>query len=117
MAAADPDCAVAVAPVAVDVGASVRAKTSGSVGRRSFKRTKPDVAGFTGAYLLSSRNLMNFSCAGTTLAGFVKISNVGSGSAFFSFSVAASSTCWMHSQRFYILFRSAILTDSLTKRG
>lgn len=64
MAAADPGCVVAVAPVAVDVvdvGASVRAKTSGSVGRRSFKRTKPEAAGFTGAYLLSSRNLMNFS--------------------------------------------------------
>ncbi|KAM0070637.1 putative snapin/Pallidin/Snn1 [Helianthus debilis subsp. tardiflorus] len=40
-------CVVAVAPVVVDVGASVRAKTPGSVRRRSFKRTKPDVAAFT----------------------------------------------------------------------
>ncbi|MFS8005908.1 hypothetical protein Hanom_Chr13g01242911 [Helianthus anomalus] len=97
MAAAEPTgCAVAVAPVVVDVGASVRAKTSGSVGRRSFKRTKPDAAAFTGAYLLSSRNLINFSWAGTTLAGFVRISNVGSGSAFFSFSAAGPSTCQMH---------------------
>lgn len=66
MAAADPVCAGAgaAAPAAADVvdeGASVKANTSGSVGRRSFKRTKPDVAAFTGAYLLSSRNLMYFS--------------------------------------------------------
>ena len=52
MAAAEPGCAVAAD--AVDEGASVRAKTSGSLGRRSFKRTKPEAAAaFTGMYLLS----------------------------------------------------------------
>lgn len=88
----EPCCVVADPPPvdAVDEGASVRDKTSGSVGRRSFKRTKPEAADFTGVYRLSSRNFMNFSCAGTTLAGLVNISKDGSGSAFFSTGV---STC------------------------
>ena len=46
----------------LDGGVSVRDSTSGSVGRKSFRRTKPDGgANFTGTYLLSSKNLMNFS--------------------------------------------------------
>lgn len=53
--------AAAAAFGAVDERESVRANASGSVGRRSFSRTKPDGADFTGTYLLSSRNLMNFS--------------------------------------------------------
>lgn len=57
-------CCPVVVPVAgvwVDEGASVRERTSGSEGRRSLRRTNPDGADFTGTYLLSSRNLMNFS--------------------------------------------------------
>lgn len=86
-------CAVADPPVldVVEDGASVRDNTSGSVGRRSFRRTKPEGADFTGTYLLSSMNLMNFSWAGTTLAGFVKISKVASGSGLLS--AAGLSTC------------------------
>lgn len=86
MADAEPCCPVAEPPAGdtVDDGASVRDSTSGSVGFRSLRRTNPEGANFTGAYLLSSINLMNFSWAGTTLAGLVKISKEGSGSAFFS---------------------------------
>lgn len=80
--------AAAAAFGAVDERESVRANASGSVGRRSFSRTKPEGADFTGTYRLSSRNLMNFSWAGITLAGLVKISNDGSGSAFFSVGVS-----------------------------
>jgi len=68
----------------VDEGVSVRASTSGSVGRKSLRSTNPDGANLTGTYLLSCKNLINFSCAGTTLAGLVRISNDGSGSDFFS---------------------------------
>lgn len=78
--AVDPPPSVDVA----DEGVSVRARTSGSVGFRSLRRMKPDGANFTGTYRLPSMNLMNFSCAGTTLAGFVRISKDGSVSAFFS---------------------------------
>lgn len=88
MADADPCCpAAADAPAvveAVDEGVSVSESTSGSVGRRSLRRTNPEGASFTGTYLLSSKNLMYFSCAGTTLAGLVRISKDGSGSDFFS---------------------------------
>lgn len=86
MADAEPCCPVDEPPVVdtVDEGASVRESTSGSVGCKSLRRTKPEGTNFTGAYLLFSINLMNFSCAGTTLAGLVKISKEGSGSAFFS---------------------------------
>lgn len=86
MAEAEPCCPAAGVAVfgAVDESESVRANASGSLGRRSLNKTKPEGADFTGTYLLSSRNLMNFSWAGTTLAGLVKISNDGSGSAFFS---------------------------------
>lgn len=65
MAAADaePCCPVADPLVAdpVDEGASVRDNTSGSVGCKSFTRTNPEGANLIGTYLLSSRNLMNFS--------------------------------------------------------
>jgi hypothetical protein len=76
MAAAELCCPVAepLAGDAVDEGVSVRESTSGSVGCRSLKRTNPEGADFTGTYLLSSINLINFSWVGTTLAGFVKIS-------------------------------------------
>ena len=70
-------CCPVVEPLAGDAaddGVSVRESTSGSVGCRSLKRTNPEGADFTGTYLLSSINLINFSWAGTTLAGFVKIS-------------------------------------------
>lgn len=87
---AEPVAEAAAVFGAVDERESVKANASGSVGRRSFSRTKPEGADFTGTYLLSSRNLMNFSWAGTTRAGLVKISNDGSGSVFFS--VAAAST-------------------------
>ena len=81
------DCFGCAAPLAgdtADEGASVRERTSGSDGSKSLSRTKPDGAIFTGTYLLPSMNFMNFSWAGTTLAGFVKVSKEGSGSAFFS---------------------------------
>lgn len=64
MADAEPCCPVAAAPPAGDdavAGVSVRESTSGSVGRKSLSRTNPDGANFTGTYLLSSRNLINFS--------------------------------------------------------
>lgn len=74
----DPDpcwpAAGAVLPVlpATVVGASVSARSSASVGCRSRRRMNPEGAGFTGTYRLFSRNLMNFSCAGITRAGFVR---------------------------------------------
>lgn len=101
-----PCCAFADPPVALDVvdeGASVSDNTSGSVGRRSFKSTNPEGADFTGTYLLSSINLMNFSCAGTTLAGFVKVSKVGSGSDFLSVGL---STC--HNKQIKIIVTRVI---------
>lgn len=65
MAEAEPCCPVTDPPTfdaaAADEGVSVRDNTSGSFGRRSFKRTNPEGADFTGTYRLSSRNLMNFS--------------------------------------------------------
>lgn len=99
MAEAEPCCPVVDPPPAgdcVDDGASVRDSTSGSLGRKSLRRTNPDGDDFTGTYLLSSRNLMNFSCAGTTLAGLIKISKEGSGSAFFSGGV---STCHINREK------------------
>lgn len=69
-------------------GASVRVKTSGSEGWRSLSRTNPDGASLTGTYRHPSKNLMYFSCEGTTLAGFIRIWNVGSGSGFFSAGVS-----------------------------
>lgn len=94
MADAEPGCpAAADAPAVVEVvddGVSVSESTSGSDGRKSLRRTKPDGASFTGTYLPSSKNLMHFSCAGTTLAGLIRISKEGSGSDFFS---GAPSTC------------------------
>lgn len=84
------DARALVVAAAVD-GASVRASSSASVGLRSCRRTNPEGAAFTGLYLLSSRNFMNFSWAGTTRAGFVRIWNVGSGSgAFFSAAAPAA---------------------------
>jgi len=77
---ADPPAA----EVVVDEGVSVRASTSGSVGRKSLRSTNPEGANFTGTYLLSCKNLITFSCAGTTLAGLVRISKDDSGSDFFS---------------------------------
>lgn len=92
MADTEPCCPAADAPAveAVDEGVSVSESTSGSVGRKSLRRTNPEGASFTGTYLLSSRNLMHFSWAGTTRAGLVRISNEGSGSDFFS---VGPSTC------------------------
>lgn len=77
---ADPPAA----EVVVDEGVSVRASTSGSVGRKSLRSTNPEGANLTGTYLLSCKNLITFSCAGTTLAGLVRISKDDSGSDFFS---------------------------------
>ena len=45
---------------AVDEDVYMRDSTSGSVGCKSFRRTNPDGDNFTGTYLLSSRNSMNF---------------------------------------------------------
>lgn len=64
MADAEEPCCPVGAPPAGDAavaGVSVRESTSGSVGFKSLRRTKPDGANFTGTYLLSSRNLINFS--------------------------------------------------------
>lgn len=63
MADTEPCCPAADAPAveAVDEGVSVSESTSGSVGRKSLRRTNPEGASFTGTYLLSSRNLMHFS--------------------------------------------------------
>lgn len=60
---AEPCCAAADPPAgdAVDEGVSVSESTSGSVGRKSLRRTNPEGASFTGMYLLSSRNLIYFS--------------------------------------------------------
>jgi len=87
----DPDpcwpAAAAVLPVvaATVEGASLTARSSASVGCRSLRRMNPEGAGFTGTYRLLSMNLMNFSWAGITRAGFVRSWKVGSGSgAFFS---------------------------------
>lgn len=95
MADAEP-CCVAADPPAADVvveeGVSVRASTSGSVGRKSLRSTKPEGANLTGTYLLSCKNLIYFSCAGTTLAGLVRISKEGSGSDFFSGGLSTLST-------------------------
>ncbi|GER50066.1 photosystem II reaction center Psb28 protein [Striga asiatica] len=74
----DPCCPAFDAVVVVDGRALVRINSSGSFGRKSFRSTNPELAEVTGMYLLSSRNLMNFSWAGTTLAGLLRISNVGS---------------------------------------
>ncbi|GMH20297.1 hypothetical protein Nepgr_022138 [Nepenthes gracilis] len=64
VAAVEPCCGVAADPPAADgveEGASVRDRNSGSEGRKSFSRTKPEGANLTGTYLLSSKNLMYFS--------------------------------------------------------
>uniref|UniRef100_A0A0A9DS70 Uncharacterized protein n=1 Tax=Arundo donax TaxID=35708 RepID=A0A0A9DS70_ARUDO len=92
MAAAPEPCSLgAGAFVAAVEGVSLTTSSSASEGLRSRRRTNPEGAAFTGSYLLPCRNFMNFSWAGTTRAGLVRIWNVGSGSgAFFS---AAPSTC------------------------
>jgi hypothetical protein len=90
MPTGSPALDAGVLVVAAVDGASVRASSSASVGLRSCRRTNPEGAAFTGLYLLSSRNFMNFSWAGTTRAGFVRIWNVGSGSGAFSAAAPAA---------------------------
>jgi hypothetical protein len=86
MAAGCPAAAAALPVLETTVaGASVSTSSSGSVGCVSRRRMNPEGAGLTGTYRLSSMNLMNFSCAGRTRAGFARIWKVASGSgAFFS---------------------------------
>jgi hypothetical protein len=60
---AEPCSPVIESPAAGDTvdGLFLEENTSGSLGCKSLRRTNPEGADFTGSYLLSSRNLINFS--------------------------------------------------------